>query len=302
MQLAFGEQRSPGLRLAACGAALLACCWVASAVARADEGKRRADEARAQSRPADDGDRPGAREQERPGPWFRGGPGQDGYSGRGRGRDREEDKERSDSFRTDDRSRGPRTGDGRDEGDWLTGDERKELAAFIKEHFPELHEKMQRLQSEDRPGFNRMAPRMTWPMLRLMRLYKYDPELAEKLIAEHRIEMQLEELRRDYREFPEGSAREEIRERIKGLLEQRFDVRQQRLELEIRALEQRLARAKERLDTQRANKPRLVDDEFDRYMEHIEDMQMWRGPDGPRPREKEDDRPLDPRPPGEPGE
>lgn len=163
----------------------------------------------------------------------------------------------------DDRDRSP---------DFLTPQEREELMAFAKEHFPKMYEL---LRGSPRAHQHRLLRRVGWSMLRLMRLHHHDPELAEKLIAEHKIEMELAQLRRDYREFPSEAARENIKQKMRELLEQRFDLRQQRLELEIRALEKRLEEARRRLVRQEDDRQRLVDTEVERIIDHLQDERIW---------------------------
>jgi len=194
----------------------------------------------------------------------------------------------------DDRARemrpsGPRLDDWNQAPDVLTEKEREELMAFAKEHFPRMYEL---LRSAPREHQHRLLRRVGWPMLRLLRLNRHDPELAEKLIAEHKIEMELDQLRRDYQEFPSEAARESIKQKMRALLEQRFDLRQQRLELEIRALEKRLDEARQRLDRQEAERQRLVDTELDRVIDQLQEERLW-GPSLP-PLDVETDRPDEP--------
>jgi len=189
-------------------------------------------------------------------------PGSRGFSGPRSRNARSHDK-RPPGPRHDDRDRSP---------DFLTPQEREELMAFAKEHFPKMYEL---LRGSPRAHQHRLLRRVGWPMLRLLRLYRHDPELAEKLIAEHKIEMELAQLRRDYREFPSEAARENIKQKMRELLEQRFDLRQQRLELEIRALEKRLEEARQRLVRQEGDRQRLVETEVERIIDQLQDERMW---------------------------
>lgn len=164
------------------------------------------------------------------------------------------------------RPRGPRymggAGETSEDRDFLTAEERERLRDFAKEHFPELAERLKT---------GRVPQRVAWPLLRLMRMQKSDPELAAKLIEEHRIEMKLMEYRRGYKEAPPGTARENLRKSMRELLEQRFDVRQARLELEIRDLQKRIERARERLARQQANKAQIVDGELEHLTDTVEE-------------------------------
>lgn len=167
---------------------------------------------------------------------------------------------------------GPRK-DGPDSApDFLTEKEREELMAFTKEHFPKMYEL---LRDSPRAHQRRMLRRVGWPMLRLLRLQQHDPQLAEKLIAEHKIEMELAQLKRDYRDFPSEAARENIKQKMRAILEQRFEIRQQRLELEIQALQKRLEEARERMARQEADRQKLIDAEVERLIDRLQDERMW---------------------------
>ena len=166
----------------------------------------------------------------------------------------------------EDRPRGLRymggAGEGGEDRDVLTADERERLKEFAKQNFPELAERLKT---------GRIPPRVAWPLLRLMRMKDNDPELADKLIKEHQIEMKLMDARREYRDAPSETAKESVRKKIRQYLEQRFDVRQARLELEIRDLQKRIERAKDRLAKQQRNKTQLVDSELEHMTDAIED-------------------------------
>jgi TolA-binding protein len=129
--------------------------------------------------------------------------------------------------------------------------------------------------------------RFIWPMMRLMRLAEYDPELAEILIDEHKVEMELARLKRDYQVFPAESVRAQIKARMRSLLETRFDLRRQRLEREIRSLQERLEQARQRLQQQDTAKKSLIDAELETLVRELEeqpplpggDLDPWDEPD-----------------------
>ncbi len=217
------------------------------------------------------------------------------FDGRGRSgswRDRREGSDGSEGPRFG--PRGPGFGgEPREESfDFLTPEEREELLAFAEKHFPEVHERLTNAPYADR---RRFFHQVGWRMLKLLRLQRHDPELADKLIAEQKIEMKLMELRRDYVEFPTASARDTIKTKIRQLMETRFDLRQARLELEIRELERRLLAARERLAKQEESKAQIVDLEIDRFIDEMEGRPAWDSPSDAQ------DAPPGGPPPGGPG-
>ena len=64
--------------------------------------------------------------------------------------------------------------------------------------------------------------------------------------------------------------REQKRGKIRELVEKRFDVRQRRLDLEIREMQQRLDEAMARLSQQASNRSQLVEAEVSRMINRLE--------------------------------
>lgn len=193
-------------------------------------------------------------------------------------RERREDPDRPEGRAAEGRpfggGRGPGFGgEPREESfDFLTAEEREELLAFAQEHFPEVHKRLTSASPSER---RRFFHQVGWRMLRLLRLQRHDPELADKLIAEQKIEMALMELRRDYLDFPSEPARNTVKAKIRQLMETRFDLRQARLELEIRELERRVVAARERLAKQEESKSQILDLEIDRFIDELEGRSTW---------------------------
>jgi len=173
---------------------------------------------------------------------------------------------------------------------FLSPKERREVLEFAKKHFPEVYERLRDLPDNRRRPYWRMQ-RFIWPMIRLMRLAKYDPELANILIEEQKVEMELARLKRDYVEFPAESVRAEIKAQMRALLERRFDLRRRRLEREIHSLQERLEQARRHLQQQNTAKSALIDTEMDTLIQHLEDQpplpagehDVWEKPDRSAP-------------------
>ena len=77
------------------------------------------------------------------------------------------------------------------EGGTLTPQEKEDLLAFAREHFPEMYKRLERFRQKDPATYGGAMRRLAGPMLRMMRLSKSNPELADALIVEHKVEMEL---------------------------------------------------------------------------------------------------------------
>jgi hypothetical protein len=164
----------------------------------------------------------------------------------------------------------PEHGRGGPEDHSFTPKEREELVEFVRQHFPEMHGRLQRFQRADPGRYGQALRRLEFPMLRMMHLSKTDPQLAEAMIAEHRVEIELADWQDRYPKQTSEQARADIRSRIRELVGRRFDLRQRRLEMEIRNMQKRLDEAQARLSQQAADRSRMVDAEVQRIVGRLE--------------------------------
>ncbi len=140
----------------------------------------------------------------------------------------------------------------------------EELIAFAREHFPEHAERLQALREEDPRAFRRVAGRV-FPRLRHMKaLYDRDPQgLGRLVIEDHKLDMQIRDLARRYREAPPAE-RAALGEELRGVLDRQWAVRQERRGLELGELEKRLAEQRARLADRAARRAEMVQQQFDR--------------------------------------
>jgi len=224
------------------------------------------------SRSHDDFDRPRDRDRRPPeGFGQRRGPGRrEGEEGfdRGMGPERERGPR-------DDKGFGPGRGSGRDKGrgsplEFMTPTETEELMAFAKEHFPKIYEKLKYAQQSDQRAFRHMLKRVGGHLYRLYRLHRHDPELAKILIAEHKVQMEIFELQRDYRQAQSTAERESIKTALREQLTKRFEFRQQHSKLEIEALRKRIEEQAKRLEESEQNKDKIIDQELNDIAKRLE--------------------------------
>ncbi|UCD28133.1 MAG: hypothetical protein JSV03_13710, partial [Planctomycetota bacterium] len=99
--------------------------------------------------------------------------------------------------------RGPGHGRERDHGgfrDFMTSTEVDKLMDFLKQQIPDLYEQLRLARETDPRSFWRMLRRIGEPIYHIYRIYQRDPELAKVMIAEHKVQMEIFALQRDYRE------------------------------------------------------------------------------------------------------
>lgn len=109
-------------------------------------------------------------------------------------------------------------------------------------------------------------------MMRLMRLARDNPKEAKQLILIQKLEMQIHEVREQYRNAKTDDERNKIRTEMRGLIEQRFDARQLRLKADTDDLRRKLDEQTKRHADQEQRKQQIIDDEvgkaFERHGPH----------------------------------
>ena len=171
----------------------------------------------------------------------------------------------------------------------LPDEAKLDLEEFMEEYFPEQFEDLMRLQERVPEAFSRKVNRLLPQMLRLMRLERDDPRAFPLRVQEVRISTRILALARRIADDPDEDPDADVVNRLRQLLEQRFDLRQKIHRNEAKRLERRLAKARERLDRTAADKKQIIARELEEMLARRHE------PRRPRPPR---DRPV---PPGEPG-
>ncbi|NLX12974.1 MAG: hypothetical protein GXY44_04865 [Phycisphaerales bacterium] len=144
----------------------------------------------------------------------------------------------------------------------LTTEETEALMDFMKERFPDRYEQLNAIREANPTAFRRMIFRHSRPLLHILRVNRHDPEMAEVMIAEHRVESELIEKRQAYREARGEAARQELIGQTRKLLDESFDLKQKRLEMEIERLRKRLDEQARRVQERKNNKGKIIEVEI----------------------------------------
>jgi hypothetical protein len=159
--------------------------------------------------------------------------------------------------RADRPGRGERAGP---EVSLLTDEQIERLMTFLEVRFPLMHQRLENARERDPAQFQRMINRAARFMFPIIRAAQENPELAEKMIAEHKSQLEIRELRDRYARTRDPAEQASLREQIRQQMEAGFEARIERLRLEVARLQQRLDDARGHLARQEQNKSRLIDE------------------------------------------
>jgi hypothetical protein len=155
-----------------------------------------------------------------------------------------------------------------------------ELMKFAHDNFPQIHERLDRLRRDKPREFQRIVQRIYARLRPLMDLAEDDPQVAEKAIQEHRLQMVITGLVEQYRAAKSDEERARLKAELEVRIHERFDRHQERIRLEIQALRKRLDEQERQLTKREQNKEELLRKELDRA---IDGQLPPPGPDNPPP-------------------
>ncbi len=118
----------------------------------------------------------------------------------------------------------------------------RQICQILSQYYPEWRE----LKEIDNPRVERMVRRKlfkSWHRVRLIiEAHKQDPDLAEKLVEDEKLERKIDDLAKQYRTTKSEKKREELKSQITHLLSQQFRTRQWIRERRLRNLEKEIER------------------------------------------------------------
>lgn len=170
----------------------------------------------------------------------------------------------------------------------MSDEERTEMLDFIREQFPLIAEELDAAQADYPQRYERRLARLMPEMRRLKEMMETDPERAELLIQERRLDMRARMTAQRYAAATDAN-RERIRRELRGQLDQLFNVRIQRREADIRSLEVRIANLKAKLDESKAQRSEQIEKQLEDYLS-FEEPRAFKAESGadepPMPRER----------------
>ncbi len=171
----------------------------------------------------------------------------------------------------------------------------------IRDRLPEFHERLEQLRQQNPKRFRDTMRRVLPVFQEYIDLRDSNPELAETIIEEFRIEQRLKQLSHQYEAAQENpEEREEIERELERLVHEQLELRFRRQEFRLEEFERRLQRQQERLEQQRVKLHEEMERLGELAAQRLEEIKAGKLGDklrrrGPRPPGPDDE--LDRRPP-----
>lgn len=161
------------------------------------------------------------------------------------------------------RPNGPGGRLGQERGPWDAPEVTPEqILAFLREHAPELGERLGTLREQDARRADAFLSRFAPRVAEIRSAQGHDPKLARMLLGDFTLGMQVLETGSRYaRAIAAGEAEQadQFREELRGLVARQVDLRLARREHEIATLAERLAALQAEVQEQRDNREQLID-------------------------------------------
>ncbi len=150
----------------------------------------------------------------------------------------------------------------------------------IRAKLPAFHEKLEQSRRHSPMRFRRTMAKVLPVVREYVHLRDREPELAETIIEEFRIEERLRELGRAYLEAEERpEEREEMGAEIERLVEEQLELRLRRRVFRLDEFERRLHRQMERLERQRARLQEEMERRDEWVTRRVEEVKAGKPPE-----------------------
>lgn len=137
---------------------------------------------------------------------------------------------------------------------------------FLKEHYPPMYERLQKLREQDPRGFQRQIFRIIPRLPEFMDMLETNPELAKMMMEEHRLEMEIRDEVFKHSRANSDDLKTRSKQRIQELVSKQFDIRQNRLKATITDLERQLEQKKRALEERASRKDQIIELELQKRM------------------------------------
>jgi len=147
----------------------------------------------------------------------------------------------------------------------------------IREKFPEYHARLERLREENPRRFEAAVHVVLPVVMEYLEIRDRHPEMADTIITEFRIEQQLAELSRQYREAAERpEAQADLAEEIERLVREQTELRFRRQAFRLDEFERRLREQQSRLEEQRSRLAQEMKDRDELIARRVKEVKEGR--------------------------
>lgn len=148
---------------------------------------------------------------------------------------------------------------------------REDVAAFVRQTFPDLARRLERLRRENPALFQRKRQEVAREGLRLLELRDRNPELFELSVEEIRLRDELGRLAAECRRESDADRLREKREALREQVGRAFDLRQRLKAGEVADLERKLADLRDAVERRAERRDELIDKKLSELLREDED-------------------------------
>lgn len=157
----------------------------------------------------------------------------------------------------------------------LTAEEQSLAMSVVEDYDPALAERILALRQQNPERAMSMLRQHMPTIRRYMTMKNQDPALYELTIRDTKLTNQSERLGQQIRQTGgEGPTAESMRQTLRGVLTELFDVRQKMREKQLEALERRIAEMRRQTESRRDMRDQLIDQRLEELVKGTRDP-MW---------------------------
>ncbi len=158
--------------------------------------------------------------------------------------------------------------------DWVDRDKMRDIYNILGQYYPEVKTWAEQRGPKARRWF-RQTIWKRWPrVMALVEAHRKDPELAEKMVENDKLDKQADAMSREY-QYASREQKKAIRKKLFELLSRQFEVRQWIRQRRLEDLEKQLAKLRTELDQRLKKRNELIEYQLKRKLRKPSETRDW---------------------------
>ncbi|MEM7391413.1 MAG: hypothetical protein AAF492_03615 [Verrucomicrobiota bacterium] len=151
----------------------------------------------------------------------------------------------------------------------------REAWEFAKRHLPHAVDDLERLERENPEMFRRKLEEIHKHMGELHRIRQHSPDVAEALLHAEKMEHESRKIAHMIGREKESGKRQEMTEKLEGILGQIFELRLKEGEFHLEQLEREISNVRDRLNRRKENRKRILEHRLTTLLAESDEDLRW---------------------------
>ena len=150
-----------------------------------------------------------------------------------------------------------------------------EIIAFVEQHMPHMLQRLNRLRAVEPDEYHEHLREIAHHIAGYREMQEVAPEIAKALLRSRQVEQECHALAERIHETDDERERGELTTRLRAMLEEVFDLRLKRPELQIRRMEREIEEIRAAIEKRKENREAIVERRLQEMVGREDDALGW---------------------------